>query len=365
MNSAEAPATVRSQTVVPRSSRSAPWRRALNIALLYAVLATAWIYFSDRALLALAPDATTYGRWSVVKGWGFVLVTTLVLFWLIMRAFQDLARANAALAALNANLEHNVAQRTQELAAAVERAEAADRLKTAFLATMSHELRTPLNSIIGFTGIVLQGLAGPLNDEQQKQLGMVRTSARHLLELINDVLDLSRIEAGQLQVKAENFDLRAAIERSLASVRPLAERKGLHLRGHISPSVAHMVSDRRRVEQILLNLLHNAIKFTVNGDVVLEADIDPINQAHPQAAPVQALRITVSDTGIGIKAEDMRLLFQPFSQVDTGISRQHDGTGLGLAICHRLALLLGGRITAHSQWGQGSSFTVVIPMELQ
>jgi PAS domain S-box-containing protein len=154
---------------------------------------------------------------------------------------------------------------TAELAAAKERAEAADRLKSAFLATMSHELRTPLNSIIGFTGIILQGLAGPLNPEQAKQLEMVRGSARHLLALINDVLDVSKIEAGQLEVYHEPFDLGASIVHVTNTVRPLAAKKGLALNVEVSPAVGQVISDKRRVEQVLLNLLSNAVKFTEHG----------------------------------------------------------------------------------------------------
>ena len=163
-----------------------------------------------------------------------------------------------------------MARRTAELAVAKERAESADRLKSAFLATMSHELRTPLNSIIGFTGIMLQGLAGPLNAEQTKQLGMVQSSARHLLALINDVLDISKIEAGQLEIRAEQFDLRSSLEKVAALVKPLAEKKGLALRVVLSPDVGQAVSDRLRVEQVLLNLLNNAVKFTERGEVTLE-----------------------------------------------------------------------------------------------
>jgi PAS domain S-box-containing protein len=260
--------------------------------------------------------------------------------------------AEAALLELYANLEHKVAERTEELQAALVRAEAADRLKSAFLATMSHELRTPLNSIIGFTGIVLQGLAGPLNAEQTKQLGMVRGSARHLLELINDVLDLSKIEAGQLQVRAEPFDLAESVSRVVASVRPLAEKKGLELVARVAEAPTGMIGDRRRVEQVLLNLLNNAIKFTEHGCVTLVVD------RHEGAA-----RLRVTDTGIGIKPEDLATLFQPFRQIDTGLARQHEGTGLGLVICRRLATLMGGEITATSEWARGSDFTVLLPLE--
>jgi PAS domain S-box-containing protein len=260
--------------------------------------------------------------------------------------------AEHALRDLNERLEHRIVERTRDLEAARERAEAADRIKSAFLATMSHELRTPLNSIIGFTGIVLQGLAGPLTAEQSKQLGMVQGSARHLLALINDVLDISKIEAGQLDVRRAPFELRASVERVAASVLPLARKKGLTVQ-FVVPGEAFVIeSDQRRVEQILLNLLNNAIKFTDHGGVTLTVEFDDRQKN---------ATMLVADTGIGIKEEDLSKLFQPFRQLDTGLQRQHEGTGLGLAICRRLAELLGGTIRAESTWGQGSRFSVVLP----
>jgi len=242
------------------------------------------------------------------------------------------------------------------------RAEAADRIKSAFLATMSHELRTPLNSIIGFTGIVLQGLAGPLTAEQTKQLGMVRGSARHLLDLINDVLDISKIEAGQLEVRSEAFELPASIERVVAMVRPLAEKKGLAVTTNVAPDLREVLSDQRRVEQILLNLLNNAIKFTERGGVTLTAEYVAAHRTSPESPPVAAVRLCVADTGPGIKPVDLGTLFQPFRQLDTGLSRQHEGTGLGLAISRRLTELLGGQISAASEWQHGSAFTVILPL---
>ena len=279
----------------------------------------------------------------------------------MIRDVTDRKTAERALRELNQTLERKVAERTVELEAAVVQAEKADRIKSAFLAAMSHELRTPLNSIIGFTGIVLKGLAGPLNPEQAKQLGMVQGSARHLLDLINDVLDISKIEAGQLEMRRETFDVPALVERALASVRPLADRKGLTLSAMAASGLGEMVGDRRRVEQILINLLSNAIKFTDRGTVTLTAGIVPDfrNALDP---PQEAVRLRVIDTGIGIKPDDLATLFKPFRQIDSGLARQHEGTGLGLAICRRLATLMGGEISARSTWRKGSEFVVTIPL---
>ena len=271
----------------------------------------------------------------------------------IIHDITERKQAERAIRELNASLEQRVAARTAELAVARDRAEEADRLKSAFLATMSHELRTPLNSIIGFTGIILQGLAGPLSGEQSRQLEMVRGSARHLLSLINDVLDISKIEAGQLQVSRAPFDLRASIDKVVGIVRPLAEKKGLALVVELAPGIGPAVNDERRVEQVLLNLLNNAVKFTEQGEVRLTAIL---GRDH-------SVVLAVRDTGIGIKPEDLATLFQPFRQIDTGLSRQHEGTGLGLAICRRLADLMGGRIEAASEWGRGSVFTVTLPID--
>jgi len=251
-----------------------------------------------------------------------------------------------------AELEERVAERTRDLNLALEKAQAADRIKSAFLATMSHELRTPLNSIIGFTGVLLQGLAGPLNAEQSKQLHMVSDSAQHLLALINDVLDISKIEAGQLEVRRERFDLRTAIENVLRMVTPLAQKKGLALSAVIPSGVGPLVSDQRRVEQILINLLNNAVKFTERGEVRLECETRP-----------GWVELRVRDTGIGIHPQDMDKLFRPFQQLETGLARHHEGTGLGLAICQHLASLLGGGIRAESEPGKGSVFTVTLPLE--
>lgn len=259
--------------------------------------------------------------------------------------------AERALKRLNQTLEQKIAERTEELQGALVRAEAADRLKSAFLATMSHELRTPLNSILGFTGMVLQGLPGPLNEEQEKQLGMVQKSARHLLALISDVLDLSKIEAGEFTIEAAPFDFRASLHQVAETVRPLAEAKGVRLQVEVDENVGTVRNDQRRVEQVLLNLLANGVKFTHTGVIDLSVERED-----------GMVEIRVVDTGIGIKPEDMGALFQPFRQIDTGLDRSHEGTGLGLAICRKLTGLMGGEISASSTWGEGSEFRVTLPV---
>ncbi len=297
-------------------------------------------------------DATSVFNLAItaVGGLATLLLTAVVLI-VVQRGFAESRRAEGALHRLNT-----------ELQASSERALAADRMKSVFLATMSHELRMPLNSIIGFTGVLLQELPGPLNPEQGKQLAMVRKSARHLLALINDVLDLSKIEAGQLKVACEPFDIRASVDKVIGLVTPQAQDKGLALQAHLAPDLGQAVGDERRFEQILFNLLGNAIKFTERGEVSLT--VEAIADRTPAGAAAQsAVRVRVTDTGMGIKPEDLATLFRPFHQLDTGLAREQEGTGLGLAICRRLADLMGGEIHAESVIGKGSTFSFTLALK--
>ncbi|MDA3814358.1 MAG: ATP-binding protein [Candidatus Cloacimonetes bacterium] len=249
-------------------------------------------------------------------------------------------------------LEQRVKARTAELELEKKRAESADRLKSAFLATMSHELRTPLNSIIGFSGILLRESPGPLNPEQKKQLSMVRKSSQHLLSLINDVLDLSKIEAEQLNLHIESFDLCDSLNNVIVASKPFADKKKIQLDVSISADINTISSDKRRVEQILLNLVNNAIKFTSQGSVKIECEHIEEN-----------IIVKIKDTGIGIEKEKLNQLFKPFSQIDTGLTRAYEGTGLGLSICNKLLDMLAGDISVESEIGKGSTFTVTLPVE--
>lgn len=241
-------------------------------------------------------------------------------------------------------------ERARELVRERDRAEKADQLKSAFLATMSHELRTPLNSILGFTDVMLNDMDGPLNVEQRQHLGIVRQSSKHLLALIDDVLDISRIEAGQLRLETVAFDVIGLLQRKLASFQPVAAARALRLELAVPADALMVCADPVRVEQIVGNLLSNAIKFTEHGSVTLAAQRRD-----------GRVEVTVTDTGEGITAENLPQLFAPFRQFRSPLGRLREGTGLGLAISRNLALAMAGSLDASSVVGVGSRFRLLLP----
>jgi len=228
-------------------------------------------------------------------------------------------------------------------------------VKDRFLASMSHELRTPLNAIIGFTGTLLMQLPGPLNAEQEKQLRIVQTGARHLLSLINDLLDVAKLSANKASFNIETLDCSAVVGDVAATLEPEAQRKGLAFAVHAPPGAVPLRTDRRALSQILINLVGNAIKFTQQGGVEVS-----LEQAE---SPTQgnAVRVRVRDTGPGIPAQEQSRLFEAFSRVESAERRHHEGTGLGLHLSRKLAEALGGSIRFESTEGQGSTFILELP----
>lgn len=232
--------------------------------------------------------------------------------------------------------------------------EQASRLKSQFLANMSHEFRTPLNAILGYTHMLLQGVAGDLPTNVKRQLTRIDSNGRHLLTIINEILDITRIEAGKMPMQVSEFNLNDLVSEVMTELDPVITRSKLAVSARLSPLAPVMLTDRQKVKQILVNLLTNALKFTHQGGVEMAIDFDPGRRI---------ATVAVSDTGIGIAPEHHEKIFEDFRQVDDSPSRPYGGTGLGLAICRRLANALGGRITLQSNLGQGSTFTLTIPSE--
>jgi signal transduction histidine kinase/ActR/RegA family two-component response regulator len=245
-----------------------------------------------------------------------------------------------------AQIEEDLALRT-----AKEGAEAASQAKSEFLANMSHELRTPLNAIIGFSEVLLDKLFGDLNDKQEEYLNDIFTSGQHLLSLINDILDLAKIEAGKLELEPSRFDFREVLEGSLVMVRERAQSHDIRLSLEIADGIDTLVGDERKVKQILFNLLSNAVKFTPDGGRVGIT-------AHTEGLEVQ---VAVWDTGIGIAPNDQERIFEEFQQVGGGLTAKAEGTGLGLALTRKLVELHGGTLSVESALGRGSTFTFTLP----
>ena len=272
------------------------------------------------------------------------------------RLYEELKKASAL-------LEERVRQATAELVGQNEllrrqriELEQASAAKSQFLANMSHEFRTPLNAILGYTSLLLEGVSGEMSQPQERNLRRVDSNARHLLAIINDILDISRIEAGKMPLHASTFPLPALMQEVVAELEPLIERSKLSVRLETGKKLPPITSDRPKVKQILLNLVTNAIKFTPGGSVTVSTS---------QAPARKEVTIAVRDTGIGIKSEDHERVFEDFRQADNSPAREYGGAGLGLAICRRLAHMLEGHLVLESAVSQGSTFTLTLPVRLR
>jgi signal transduction histidine kinase len=260
----------------------------------------------------------------------------------LLKSFSD----QAVIAIENARLFREIQEKSAQL-------EIANKHKSDFLANMSHELRTPLNAIIGFSEVLLEKMFGEVNEKQLDYLKDIHSSGKHLLSLINDILDLSKIEAGRMELDLAEFDLPAALQNAMTLVKERAQRSGIALALEVDPALRTVTADERKFKQIMLNLLSNAVKFTPqNGKVSVRAS--------PAAG---AFEVAVTDTGIGIAPQDQRSVFEEFKQVGRDYTRKAEGTGLGLALTKRFVELHGGSIRLHSEPGRGSTFTFTIPVQ--
>ena len=269
------------------------------------------------------------------------------------RLAAELRRLNAELGDRVLAATRELEQRNRELEERRAELERASRMKSEFLATMSHELRTPINAMIGYNSLLREGLFGALTGKQEDALDRMKRAAEHLLSLVNDVLDLSRVEAGQIYLCAEEIDLRDFIDGLSESVRPLAIQKSLTYSVEVDPDLPSIMTDATRLRQVLLNLLSNAVKFTDSGSVAL--------RAAPNGT-TDRVRIDVLDTGIGIDEAHRESIFEQFTQADQSATRSRGGAGLGLAISRKLVRMMGGTLDLESTFGKGSTFSVELPL---
>jgi PAS domain S-box-containing protein len=307
------------------------------------------------------------GRAAPVEGVaGQILSEQGELIW-VVTILHDLteaierARLYEQLKEASAELERKVQEATAELAEQNEllrrqhiALEQASALKSQFLANMSHEFRTPLNAILGYTHMLLHGVTGAITENQRKSLTRIDSNSRHLLALINDILDITRIEAGRMPLNVTTFAISDLVDEVMAELEPIIRRSNLTVHRRMRGKLPQLRSDRSKVKQIVLNLLSNALKFTPSGKVTISAN---------HSARDKVVAIAVSDTGVGIATEDQAKVFEDFRQLDSSPTRGYGGTGLGLSICRRLAQMLGGSIDLVSDVGTGSTFTLTLPVK--
>jgi signal transduction histidine kinase len=270
------------------------------------------------------------------------------------RLYEELKRFSRELEDRVREATHDLEERNLRLQWQSQELEKAYRLKSEFLANMSHELRTPINALIGYAALMLDRIYGDLTTKQEEGLHRIQVSSQHLLALINDILDLAKIEAGKMPIHLERVSLNDVVQEVAAQMEPMVKRKGLEFNVQLPSEPVYMETDRTKVKQIVLNLISNAVKFTARGSVSVSTRVNGTE-----------VRIAVSDTGIGIRPQDLEVIFEEFRQVDQSRTREYGGTGLGLSITRKLIALLGGDIAVASQYGRGSTFTVILPVNSQ
>jgi Amt family ammonium transporter len=334
---------------------------AVRFALIYLVLSACYIYFSDRAVRALIADPNVLTMVQTYKGIAFVSVSAVLICLVMWRSQRE---NELLLRELDARFE----ERTAELHDAILVAESTNRAKSEFLANMSHELRTPLNAIIGFSEALLSGIYGPVSERHREYLHDIHMSGENLLSLINDILDLSKIESGAVNLEVRKFSLRELIQASVGMFREKMLKHNIKLDYAIEDGLDEVGADQRKLKQIMVSLLSNAVKFTAEGGNIhiTVRKVQDKGSGGKERSPGEddrALEFSVEDTGIGIAEEDIPKLFQAFRQLESPYQKKYGGAGLGLFLTKRLVELHGGRIWAESEKGKGAKFTFLIPVK--
>jgi signal transduction histidine kinase len=343
---------------------------AARVALIYFVVSIIYIYLSDRAVRALIDDPNFLTVAQTYKGIAFVALSAGLVYVLIWNSHREKERVLR-------ELDAKVKERTAELRDAMLVAESTNRAKSEFLANMSHELRTPLNAIIGFSEALLSGVYGPVNERHREYLNDILVSGENLLGLINDILDLSKIESGSMNLELREFSFRELITSSAGMFKEKMVKHNIRLDLGIGDGPDEIVADQRKLKQVVVNLLSNAIKFTPDGGSIriaarLVQSSEFKAQGHGGRNVERGMsnvepngnfvEISVEDTGIGIAKEDIPKLFRSFQQLESPYQKKYGGTGLGLFLTKRLVELHGGKIWVESEKGKGAKFTFLIPV---
>ncbi len=318
---------------------------AAKVALTYLLAGALYIYLSDRLVRSFMHDADALTTVQSYKGVIFVSLSSLLIFYLVWRSQKENVR-------LLSELDAKVKERTAKLEDAMLLAESSNKAKSEFIANMSHELKTPLNAIIGFSEAMLGGIYGPINERHREYLSDILLSGEKLLGLINDMLDLTKIEAGSVDLDLRGFSLRELVKSAEGMLREKMVSHNITLECRIDDGLDEISADERKLKQVMVNLLSNAIKFSPDGGKVT---------VRAQRLK-DSVEISVEDTGIGIAKDDIPKLFQPFCQLESSFPKRYGGAGFGLFLTKRLVELHGGQIRVESQKGEGTAFTFSIPV---